>query len=202
MSHDQLLGLLTAASKVEPYILQPRALNHPDIAAITDTALCTVRTFTFRAPNRPPEYLDGYLKFPTGNGVTDNTHQGGIASPVDKKTGMLRRAVSGDPISAEFSHHPDAGAEMSGMQVPYWDQVVDLSLNAHRALSTNPVLGWDIAVTPGGPIVVEGNAAPDVETFQRVTGRPIGESRLPEAMVEHFNLRERAGKERRLASAT
>ena len=83
---------------------------------------------------------------------------------------------------------------MAGMQLPFWDQVVDLGLNAHRALSKTPVVGWDIALTPDGPVLVEGNVIADIETFQQIMGRPIGESRLPETMVEYFHRWERAGK--------
>ena len=185
---------MTAASKVQNQVLQPRVLNHPSIAAITDTALCTVRVLTLMAPNRPPEYLGAYLKIPTGNSIVDNiTDQGGIGCPVDGKTGMLGKGISADLTSAPFNHHPDTGAEMTGKQLPFWDQVVNLSLKAHGSLSTLPLIGWDIALTPGGPVIVEGNTLPRFAYYQRTMG-PVGESRLPEVIVEHFDRLERAGK--------
>ena len=195
LSHNQVLGVLTAASKVQNHILQLRVLNHSSVAAIIDTALCTVRVLTLMAPNRTPEYLGGFLKLPTGNSIVDNiTDQGGIAFPVDDKTGVLGRGTSADPYSAWFSHHPDTGVEVAGMQLPFWDQVVDLSLKAHGSLSTLPLIGWDIAITPGGPVVVEANVMPRFAFYQRVMG-PIGESRLPEVIIEQFHHLEGSGEE-------
>jgi len=44
--------------------------------------------------------------------------------------------------------------------------------------SDRMLVGWDIALTPEGPVVLEGNSYPDVHFLQRVHQQPIGMSPL------------------------
>jgi len=56
-----------------------------------------------------------------------------------------------------FDVHPDTGAPITGFRIPFWSQTVALALHAHERLGHNPCIGWDIAVLPSGPVLLEGN---------------------------------------------
>jgi hypothetical protein len=67
--------------------------------------------------------------------------------------------------------------------LPFWHEVVDLAYRAHAVFPTRLIVGWDIAILPDGPCVVEGNTRPDLDIHQRVSRRPLGNRRLSELLA-------------------
>ncbi|HKO89445.1 MAG TPA: sugar-transfer associated ATP-grasp domain-containing protein, partial [Burkholderiales bacterium] len=150
-----LIDELCEQSRSAMMILQRRLENHPDLIPFGPNGLCTVRVVTIRDAEDPtPELLLAVFRMPTGGNVADNFARGGLACPIDLRTGALGLAVYKDLSLAhiDVSHHPDSGAMISGAHLPYWNEVVDLALRAHRSFSEFPSVGWDIAITPQGPV--------------------------------------------------
>jgi hypothetical protein len=121
---------------------------------------------------------------PTGVAAADNFAQGGVASPLDVTTGVLGPAVQKSLASAgrSLDHHPTTGARITGVTLPHYTDVFALALAAHRAFSDFPSVGWDIAVTTDGPMVIEGNFNWDVVLAQQ----PHGSSLAATPFAEHF----------------
>lgn len=71
--------------------------------------------------------------------------------------------------------------------LPHWPAVCALALAAHRGFCDRVVVGWDIAITPDGPQIVEGNPNPDVLLIQRVHGAPIGRRPLGALLHGYFD---------------
>jgi hypothetical protein len=69
-------------------------------------------------------------------------------------------------------HHPDTGRPVVGMQVPYWDDVLDMSRRVARAVGLG-YLGVDIVVDEfAGPMLLEANARPGL-AIQIANGRGL-----------------------------
>ena len=51
--------------------------------------------------------------------------------------------------------HPLTGGRIAGRVLPHWQEAVDLAIRAHAAFSEWAVIGWDIAWTPDGPVLLE-----------------------------------------------
>jgi hypothetical protein len=62
--------------------------------------------------------------------------------------------------------------------MPHWEAIKAIALQAHDAAHGRLLVGWDIAVTADGPLLLEGNSYPDVDFPQRVCRMGIGESPL------------------------
>ncbi len=60
------------------------------------------------------------------------------------------------------SHHPDTGAALVGASIPCWDELQDVALEGARLMRHIPMIGWDIAATAQGPVIVEMNETPDL----------------------------------------
>ncbi len=53
--------------------------------------------------------------------------------------------------------HPDSGVVFDGFVVPRFFEAVDLVKACHSLLPGLHSIGWDVAVTPEGPVLLEGN---------------------------------------------
>ena len=188
LTRAQLRDRLINLSLRHAYIVQPCVTNHPEIADLSNGALSTVRIITCLDEHDRPEITHAVFKMAVGKNTTiDNVHAGGIAATVDLRTGELRPAtdLGIDPRRGWCTRHPDTGAQISGRKLLFWTEALDLARRAHTPFSGRIVIGWDVALTTEGPLLVEGNGAPGVDLIQRPNGEPIGSSRLGELLAFH-----------------
>jgi hypothetical protein len=71
--------------------------------------------------------------------------------------------------------HPESGVRIADFQLPLMDQVVAFVDQVARVVPQIQYVGWDIVVTPDGPVLVEGNWAAGVyENKPSATGIRTG----------------------------
>ena len=58
--------------------------------------------------------------------------------------------------------------------LPDWDAALRHVKVAHNACSNFVFIGWDVAFTPDGAMILEGNANWDAATYQTLRGEPLG----------------------------
>ena len=182
LTADALVGRLAEWSRSSDWLVQPRLRDHPDLARLSSGGLCTVRVVTaMEGPESGPDVLVTVLRMAASSTTVDNFGEGGLAAPVDPATGVLGPAVRKDIAEAavDVSVHPATGHRIEGARVPHWDEVLALARRAHRAFPGLLVIGWDIAVTTEGVVVVEGNAKPGSNLSQQPGSRPLGLTALP-----------------------
>ena len=107
-----------------------------------------------------------------GNGVNhcDNFHQGGMGCSINIETGkLIGNAVDKD--LNEFESHPTSGVKFDGFQIPNWDKVKQMVLEAALVNNNIHVVGWDVAVTEEGATFIEGNRRPGFDLVQVLSER-------------------------------
>lgn len=65
-----------------------------------------------------------------------------------------------------MDRHPDTGCTIPGFRLPYWEETLRLFCLAQKELKEAPTLGWDIAITDDGPLIVEANAGYSIEIHE------------------------------------
>jgi hypothetical protein len=178
MVASELLAHLLHRSERGGLLVQPRMRNHAAIADLSNGSLCTVRIVTGRKPDGQIEALLAVFRMPMADGVADNFAAGGIASPVDLATGELGSAVL-KKGPEDYHRHPDGEGVIPGRLVPCWDQVLGLARRAHKEFSEFPFLGWDVAVTGQGPLLIEVNEKWCAVLSQRPHHAPLGLTQFP-----------------------
>jgi hypothetical protein len=160
-------------SKIRQVVIQRRLQNHPDTARFSLGGLCTLRVVTYRSDGEGAKVGLLCLRMPVGRTAVDNFVAGGLAAAVDPDTGMLGPAVRKAMAVGSVSHHPDTGARITGERLASWRKLVEVALRAHDCIRDPWSIGWDMAMTPSGPVVVEGNSLWSGDLMQMTRG-PIG----------------------------
>jgi alpha-L-glutamate ligase-like protein len=150
---DILSGMYSLGGRPDKVMLQQRVRLHPAFAPIAYKGIPDIRVILYR--NRPAMAM---LRLPTreSNGRA-NLHQGGIGAGVDLDSGITHQAVQ---RNRSVERHPDTGASLLGMQVPYWGRVLDMAQRVAEAVGLG-YIGVDIVVDEtDGPMLLEANARP------------------------------------------
>lgn len=156
-----------ASTYAAGYVLQPLMQPHPEIEALCGARLATVRVVTLLGEDGP-KILGAAWKIPGGTNMADNYWRAGnMLAQLDLGTGEVKRVISGAGLDlAEQTHHPDTGATFAGFRHPQWEALCALALDGARLMRHVPLIGWDLASTAEGPMVVEMNETPDFSLIQ------------------------------------
>jgi hypothetical protein len=165
------------------YILQDIIEPHPQVAKLAGRHASTVRFYTLGGPNGV-ELFRACWKITAGANMSDNIWRGNILAALDYETGQIKRAVRGSGLDqVEVETHPDTGTPLVGFAVPEWQRARQLVLDAAQVLAEIPVIGWDVAISSHGPLLVEANDMPDFRLAQMVERRGIIDDQLKAALA-------------------
>lgn len=148
------------------WVVQPRIRQHGDMATLHPSSLNTIRMVTLIDDNNAITPQFAILRMGAGCGSIDNSSAGGIFSVVNIDTGVAGKGQKMQPWLT-YPEHPDTGMAINGFKVPFWEEVRTLAVSAHAVLPYPRDLGWDIAITERGPLIVEVNAYWSSDMFQR-----------------------------------
>jgi len=168
-------------------LVQPRVVSHRGLAGVAMNALPTVRIVTILDEAGGPEVVSATFRCPShGRARVDNMKAGGLIAPVDLGRGTLGAACFGYG-GGDHAVHPATGAAIAGRKLPDWAAATALVVRAHAAAFTDyALIGWDVALTDDGPVLIEGNAKPGVLMPQRAARRGLGSGRYGALVAHHL----------------
>ena len=145
-------------------VIQQRVRNHHDIERLAGSKyLQSVRVVTFGGGPDGARILHAHLKLTAGDNVADNFGDGlcgNIQCAVDLHSGKLHAAVrfaeDGSGI-ASVETHPETGVCFEGFELPWWQDSCRLVRQAAKRFAPVRAIGWDVAITDSGPVIIEGN---------------------------------------------
>ncbi|GAA3625341.1 hypothetical protein GCM10022200_04620 [Microbacterium awajiense] len=153
-------------------LVEQLLVQHPTLAAIYPGSVNTVRMITFLDPEDRLHILAAVLRI--GNGAAiDNFASGGMYTLLDEEG--VARYPGVDKSGGVHPVHPVTGTAIAGTRVPFYPEVLELLEDVARRIPGTPYVGWDIAVTPEGPVLIEGNHNSSVfQTKPTVSGVKTG----------------------------
>jgi hypothetical protein len=98
-----------------------------------------------------------------------NWHFGGVSVNI-KEDGTLDK-YGFCKIDKKVTAHPDTGVTFEGYKIPFFDEAIALAKRATECFYGFCSIGWDIAITTDGPIIIEGNDDWGIVAHQMVENR-------------------------------
>lgn len=185
---EALLARIRALAQKEDYIVQESLAGHPELRDLSMNVLTSCRMMSVKNEDGGFEVTHAVFKSSTKpEAIVDNFHKGGIVSRVDIRTGELGPASDagvGKPC-VWYDSHPLTGARIAGRRLPLWEETLELVRKAHAAFPDRITVGWDVAISDRGPVVLEGNVQSGCDMIQRTHDVPAGIGRLAECYAYH-----------------
>lgn len=144
-------------------VIQERLHNHEEIDRLSGSRhLQTVRFYTLLDRDGVPRLLHAYFKLIAGKNFVDNFRSGDTGNLLvmpELESGTFSGGFSPDGRGrlAELARHPDTGRRIDGFVLPDWDAARALALAAAKTFQPLRLVGWDVAIGPSGPVLIEGN---------------------------------------------
>lgn len=149
------------------YLIQSAIVPHNDLQPVTGKAVGCVRIVTAIDGNvAKPVYA--VWKIPAPNAMSDNSWQDGTSlALIELASGIIKTCRRGKGFSAEdVPVDPTSGAQILGLQMPHWTEALKNACVAHELTPELGVCGFDVAITDGGPIILECNDQPNHMMYQ------------------------------------
>jgi hypothetical protein len=157
-------NFLSNIGKESDFIIQAGVTQDPEISAIYPDSVNTCRIVS--------ENKDGNARIVCAmlrvgrNGLeVDNATSGGLCVKIDIPTGKLAKNAKSYENEI-FMEHPDTHFEFQNFTIPRWNEIQRFVKDAADKLPLFVHLGWDIVLTLDGPIAIEPNVGPGIESLQ------------------------------------
>ena len=137
--------------------------QHPEIDKIHSKSLNTLRIITYITDENTTEVVSAFMRFGIGESIVDNGSSGGFAIGINLDSGELEgKGFNHLEFGGEdFTNHPNSNFKLGGFKIPYFKEACELAVSAVDYFPDRWI-GWDIAITPNGPMIIEANDCPSL----------------------------------------
>jgi hypothetical protein len=147
------------------FVIQERLQSHPELVRLSGTSfLQTVRMVTWVRANGDVILPLALQKVIAADALVDNYihgSSGNLCTLVDPQSGTLDAAIgpgASEGVMMAHTVHPRTGVQLEGFEIPLWKEACNLVRQAALRFLPLRTIGWDVAITSSGPILIEGNA--------------------------------------------
>ncbi|MBR2177471.1 MAG: hexapeptide transferase [Clostridia bacterium] len=159
--HTDLDELYRSIKEKKQILVEAFIRQHPDMNVLYPDSVNSMRMFTFCKDGKGC-FLQAILKIGNG-GVVDNFSSGGMYTFPNDEGIVTVAAIDKDDIL--YTKHPITGTDIIGFHVPMFDEAVELVKKAAEVIPQVGYVGWDVAISDQGPVIIEGNSFPGI--FQK-----------------------------------
>ena len=174
-SHKALLEHLRTINSA---LCEECIIQHKDVAALYPLSVNTYRVVTVFTEGEA-HIVYAFIRIGNGGRFVDNINAGGMAAPINIDTGVIEYPAF-DKDSVYYETHPYTNCPIKGWQLPFWKESVEMVLSAAKVIPQVGYVGWDVAVTENGPLLIEGNPFPGHDILQMPPHVPDKIGMLPQ----------------------
>lgn len=143
------------------FLFQETVKQHSELNLLNPSSLNTLRIDTFIDKDGNIEIISAYLRMSINNIHVDNISSGGCQVGVDLQSGKLKKvgfsefSIVGTKV---FTSHPVTGFVFEDFEIPYFTEAKVLILKVAGYMPGLRLVGWDVAISESGPVLIEGNS--------------------------------------------
>lgn len=151
-------------------LLEESIIQHPELEKISPGCVGTLRFTTVVTPEEEVRFYSSLIRM--GEGEVDRIISGQFYALVDDETGRIVKSAykqDGDfnQRGGDFlDHHPFTGQELVGFQIPFYKEALEMVREMALKIKEYPFIGWDMAVSENGPMLLEANKFPANDIIQ------------------------------------
>ena len=161
---DTALQELYERLRDEQALVEEVIVQHPAMV-FGNTSVNTIRAMSICGPDGKGRVMKALLRAGVGNSLVDNYAMGGSIYEVDLKTGVIISYGKTKKGELHFIH-PQTDIVMLGYRLPNWEKVIEVCERAAELIPQVGFVGWDVAITPDGVELIEGNNSADYELYE------------------------------------
>ncbi len=152
--------------KNDTVIVEETIVQNEKMSEISINSVNTVRIATAidLSGNVTVPYMT--LRYSVSDAFLDNASLGGVYSLLDEEGVTIGPAYMSVPYEKIFYTHPKTNYDFLGFKVPQIEEVKSLVKEAALVMKSARYIGWDVAISDKGPVIIEGNQTPSVDLYQ------------------------------------
>jgi hypothetical protein len=187
---EDLAGYLENRARTEhlTLLVQPALANHPELRTEPDEALATARLVTGRSIQGEITPIFAFMSFGLPHHIT--AHSNWITL-IDVANGRLMPEPPQNHLFYQYRQF-DSNEDCV---LPDWDAALRHVKAAHNACSNFVFIGWDVAFTANGVMVLEGNCDWSAQAYQSLRGEPLGLTKFGDILATQLSHLEKYPKE-------
>jgi len=153
----------------EDFLVQELIQQHDKVNAIHSKSVNTVRIVTSKRKDGTIFVSNAQFRCGANGSTIDNWWAGGMIVGINLDNGQLSEYGFYKPgYGTKAKIHPNSKIKFENYQLPYWEEVMEQVINAHQFFYGLFSIGWDVAITNEGPILIEANEDWEVSMPQAV----------------------------------
>jgi hypothetical protein len=139
-----------------PFVLQNTLIQHAEMNRLNHSCVNTIRAITIHNGDCAINFIN-YLRLGVGNSIVDNISHGGLGCRIYDDGTLAETANDKNGFNTWLTYHPDSKIEFKGFKIPFFKEALDIVVHMHERFHCFFTIGWDIAITETGPVIIEAN---------------------------------------------
>ena len=145
------------------YLVEDCIVHHPKMSEIYPNAVNTLRIVTVTKNNKV-NIMFRSIRIGNSGNVVDNFNHGGLFTTIEKN-GLIQKPCV-DKQGNIYDNHSFTNTSLIGFEIPLFEQAIEFVKTMAISIPEVGYVGWDIAITENGPVVVEANPFPGHDIYQ------------------------------------
>lgn len=140
------------------WTIEKKIIQHPTFAAFYPKSVNTLRIYTVRdMQTQKIVFLPSIFRVGANNNNVDNWARGGLIIRLFEDGKLGKYGFYRPKYGTKVTEHPDSHIIFENFELPYVKEAFQMVQELHSFLYGVHSIGWDVAITANGPIIIEAN---------------------------------------------